>query len=144
MKTPKKGPISDEMRARVKADRLKQLEALAAAEVEAELDAQAEEAIKEEIKTKMRRKKDPALRMKSIRIDLPDSAPYICIDGQHGKTYYPNVTYSVDADTYDTLKEIMWRSWREDASRRGEINSNEYRRTLNRQISGSGMVIDDA
>lgn len=128
-------PTTPEQRARIPLARRKELEAEAKALVDKELQKEAELAYLEEQKKLMRDMEDPNEERFSVRIELPDSAPYIMLDGRPDRTFYPYRNYSVNKRTYDTLQEIMWRSKKEDDIRKGE-NVNAYRRQLNEVRSG--------
>lgn len=123
-------------------------------QIRRELEQEAEEQIRDEqiaiakaafleaAKKKSRQKHDPNERLYAIRIDLPDSSPCITINGH--EHYFPQQTYQVNAAKRDCLMEIMWRSSLEDAVRRGNRHDNEYRRTLQRTISGNGMTLGNS
>lgn len=128
-------PVTAEQKARISVARRKELEAQAQAEIDKELQREAELAYLEECKRLARDMEDPNEEKLQIRIELPDSSPYIKIDGRDDLTFFPYRVYTVRKRLYDTLQEIMWRAKREDDVRKGE-NVNQYRRMVDHAISG--------
>src|SRR6266576_590822 len=125
-------PLTDEMRKLISKERDAELREEVEIAMDARLAREAEAARKEELEQEFLREKQPDRAYRKIYVDLPPEAPYILINGT--RCFYPNTEYEVDKALYDTLNEIMWRSWQNEAQRLDDKTANQYRRKLNKVL----------
>lgn len=81
----------------------------------------------EEYKKDVRRKLVPSEALEPILVDLAGHANKIVIDGTQ---YFHGVTYHFTRSQAETIREIIWRTWRHEHEI-GGANGNAYRRPRN-------------
>lgn len=123
--------ISDADRKLFTAKELEELEAEVTIEISDEMLDEARQRVRESLKAQkrleMQRKLDPDEELYFCTIDLAPFADRMTLDGV---VYLHGATYEVPHRQYDTMREIMSRSWQHEASI-GNANSDNYRKPHN-------------
>lgn len=104
-------------------------------DVQEEAIAAAEEAFREEALTKARRRKGLDEEMVQVRIDLPEYADRLTIDG---RIYMHNGTYTLPKSAADGVAEMQSRAWGHQREIEGKPRFNP--RPNNARISPAGVV----
>ena len=71
-------------------------------------------------------------QMVTIRIDLPEMAPYISVNWN---PYWHGQTYTVPRHVANSLREQIWRAWDHERIRKGESLTDMYRQSRRTMIS---------
>lgn len=120
--------ISDADRALFTVEELEALEHEVTLEAQADLKEEARERVRDRLKATKRleiqRKIDPDEEMYYITVDLAPFADRITLDGV---VYMHGATYEVPHRQYDTMREIVARTWEHEAEI-GNANSQFYRK----------------
>ena len=123
--------ISDADRALFSPEELAALEAEITLEVQEDMREEARDRVREKLKVQkraeMQRRIDPDEEMYHITIDLAPFAANITIDNV---IYLHGSTYEVPKKLYDTMREVMARTWQHE-SEIGNANSQFYRKPRN-------------
>lgn len=130
-------PLTPAMRKLISSEKAEELRAKAELEHVAKLTSEAEDAYLGEMRQKVLEEKDPDAVEREIYIDLPPEAPYLLTNGVI--CYFPNTKYKVTKEVYDDLQSRMWCAWVNEVNRLDDKTANQYRRTINKTMSGRGM-----
>lgn len=126
--------ISEADRALFTAEELAALEDEVVLEVQEDMKAEAKDRVRERIKAQkrleMQRAIDPDEEVFYLTVDLAPYAPSIILDGV---IYLHGSTYEVPKRQYDTMREIVARTWGHEHSI-GNANSEFYRKPRNVHI----------
>lgn len=87
-----------------------------------------------------RQKLLPEEMLRPVIIDLAPYSDRVTLDGV---AYMQAATYQVTQSVYDSLAEVMQRTWTHEAAVSG-ANSNGYRRPLNTQLNGRTGAVANA
>lgn len=126
--------ISEADRKLFTAEELAALEAEVINEVSQDLRDEAKERVREQMRAQkrleMQRAVDPDEQLFSLTIDLAPYANYVSLDNVY---YMHGTTYVLPKRTYDSIKEIMARTWQHEVSR-GNPNANFYQKPRESRI----------
>ena len=133
-------PMTDEQRARLSIDKMREIEKELELEVQVELDLAAETAYRREAKRKLRQQAVPEEQLREIYIDLPpEQALYLLTNGV---MFVAGQTYQVTKDVYDDLRARCWRAWWNESQRWDNKRENMYRNKLETQINARGQSMN--
>lgn len=133
-------PMSDEQRARVSHERMREIEQQCELEIQVELDKAAEDAYRREARRKIRLTSVPEEQLVDVYIDLPpEQALYLLTNGV---MFVAGQTYQVTKDVYNDLRSRMWRAWWNESQRWDNTRENMYRNKLGTQINSKGQAMN--
>jgi hypothetical protein len=126
--------ISEADRKLFTADELEALESEVILEVQSDMREEAKGRVREQLRAQkrleMQRATDPDEAVFNVTIDVAPYADRVMLDNV---IYLHGITYEVPKRVYDTIKEVMGRTWEHEATR-GNPNANYYQKPRHTRI----------